>query len=151
MKQEHFLLSAVTLAFFLSPISRASAVDTSADEQRIKKIEQEWADAYVKRDAGFAERMTTEDFTFIGPDGALLNKPDYLSTITNEVVFTDYKIDQTRVRVYGTTAVVTALGSIIARLGDERLNERYSWTDVFVKQDGEWKRVAGHVSMVGQK
>ncbi|MEP6777297.1 MAG: DUF4440 domain-containing protein, partial [Chthoniobacterales bacterium] len=92
-----FLLSAVTLAFFLSPISRACAADTSADEQRIKKI------------------------------------------------------DQTRVRVYGTTAVVTALGSIIARLGDERLNERYSWTDVFVKQDGEWKRVAGHVSMVGQK
>lgn len=145
-------LATTVLAVFLGPLSGAFAADTSADEQRLKKIEQEWADAYVKRDSVYADRMTTEDFTFIGPDGAILNKPDYLSSITSQVEFKQFKIDQIRVRVYGdTTAVVVGLGSIKAQLGADELNEKYSWTDVFVKQNGEWKRATGHVTMVTQK
>lgn len=150
MKKRNFLQLAIAFAFALGA-SANFAADNSTEEQALKKLEQTWADAYVKRDTKFAEQMTTEDFTFIGPDGARLNKTDYLSSLTNQVEFKEFKVDEARVRVFGATAIVVGLGSVKARFGENDLNEKYSWTDVFVKQNGEWKRAAGHVTMVAQK
>ncbi len=54
-------------------------------------------------------------------------------------------------RFYGDTAVVIGRGMITAHLEKEDMSVKYSWTDVFVKEKGEWKLAAAHVTIVTKK
>jgi len=133
---------------FVSQVqSRAAHGDQSADEQQIRKIEQDWISAIVKRNASYLQKHETEDYTFTGPDGKLLSKQeDIENTTTGDTVFDDFKIDSVKGRFYGDTAVVNGLGTIKAHEKDRDLGGKYSWTDVFVKQNGEWKAVAAQLT-----
>ena len=127
----------------------AADLVASAEEQ-LKKIEQDWASAYVKRDKAFVERITSADFAFIGPDGNMVGKEEYVKSIDGDTVFTAFKVEELKVRVYGDAAVVLGIASITAKAKGEDESGRYSFTDVFVKQKGEWKAVSGHVTPVAR-
>lgn len=141
-------VAAILLAPLLGSIF---AADTSADEQQINKLEHEWGNAYVKRDTTFTQRITTEDFTFIGPEGNMVGKSEYVKSIAGDTVFTAFTIENLKVRVYGDAAVAVGEATIKARTKEEDSSGKYSFTDVFVKKDGEWKAVAGHVTSIARK
>ena len=46
----------------------------SDDEQALKKIQHQWADARLKRDSSFATQIEADDFTVVWPDGQIINK-----------------------------------------------------------------------------
>jgi ketosteroid isomerase-like protein len=140
------------VAALLLASSGVWAADSSpgADEQQLKKIEQNWADAYVKRDSAVVQRIVADDFAFIGPDGNMVNKAEYVKSISGDTVFTVFKLDDLKVRVYGDAAVVNGLATITAKTKGEDESGKYSFTDVFVKQKGEWKAVSGHVTPVAK-
>jgi hypothetical protein len=50
-----------------------------------------------------------------GPDGRAVNKPQELQTMTGDIVLTEFKIDDLRVRLYGDTGIVVGQGAIRAR------------------------------------
>jgi len=127
-----------------------AAEPSPSDEQQLKKIEQDWADAYVKRDPAVMQRIVADDFSFVGPDGSMVKKDEYIKSITGDTTFTSFKMDALNVRVYGDAAVVSGIASISAKTKGEDENGRYSFTDVFVKQKGEWKAVSGHVTPVAK-
>jgi ketosteroid isomerase-like protein len=138
------------MTFMLASTSLWAADPVRPVEEQLKKIEQDWAEAYVKRDTAFLQRITTDDFAFIGPDGNMVSKAEYVKSIEGDTVFTAFKIDELKVRVYGDAAVVLGLATITAKTKDEDESGRYSFTDVFVKQKGEWKAVSGHVTPVAK-
>ena len=146
MKTRLFLVAAL---FCLSSVARA-ADPAPAVEEQLKKIEQDWANAYVKRDTAFVEKITSGDFEFIGPDGNMVGKAEYVKSMNGDTVFTGFKVDELKIRVYGDTAVVLGLATISARTKGEDESGRYSFTDVFVKEQGEWKAVSGHVTPVAK-
>jgi ketosteroid isomerase-like protein len=150
MKTKMFLI-AVWIGLSLSGSCVPAATNRASDEQQIRKIEQEWIDAIVKRDGGFLKKLEADDFTFTDPDGVVLDKAgDIKNTTTGDTVFDEFKIDSLKVRFYGDTAIVNGLGTIKMHEQDEDLSGQYSWTDVFVKQKGEWKAAAAHLTMVEQ-
>jgi ketosteroid isomerase-like protein len=150
MKTNTFLTS-LWIGLSLPVLSVQAAANRTADEQQIRKIEQDWIDAIVKRDGGFLAKLEADDFTFTDPDGGVMDKAgDIKNTTTGDTVFDEIKIDSLKVRFYGDTAIVNGLGTVKAHQKDEDLSGQYSWTDVFVKQKGEWKAVAGHVTQVEQ-
>jgi ketosteroid isomerase-like protein len=139
------------IAIFVMTTARAWAADPApAAEEQLKKLEQDWAEAYVKRDNAFMQRVTSDDFAFIGPDGNMVGKTEYVKSIEGDTVFTAFKIDELKVRVYGDAAVVLGLATITAKTKGEDESGRYSFTDVFVKMKGEWKAVSGHVTPVAK-
>jgi ketosteroid isomerase-like protein len=148
MKAKLLLVAVVLLAG--NRTWAANPAPTSNDEQQLKKIEQDWADAYVKRDPSFMQRITAEDYTFIGPDGAMMIKADYVKSITGNTMFTAFKLDDLKVRIYGEAAVVIGLTTVTTKNNGEDDSGQYSFTDVFVKQKGEWKAVSGQVTPVAK-
>src|SRR5437763_1080906 len=99
MKPRTFLTGALIAAFVL-PAGVLCAASSSSDEQQIRKMEQDWGESYVKRDPAISQKMTTDDFVFIGPDGGVVSKPDYVKSITGPTMITDFKITEMTVRVY---------------------------------------------------
>ena len=82
------------------------------------------------------------------PDGSIVNKRADLETMTGNIGFSEFKIQNVKVRPYGDTAIVVGQGSIKAHTKTQDLSGNYVWTDKFVKQNGEWKTVASQVTPV---
>ena len=122
------------------------------DEQALKKIQHQWADARLKRDSSFARQIEADDFTVVWPDGQIINKQDDVKSYEADgAVFSEFKITGLDVRFYGETAIVVGQGSIKGHTPTKDLGGRYVWTDTFLKQNGAWKALASQVTSVLEK
>ena len=125
--------------------------DHSQEEQALKKIQHEWAEARIKGDSSYTRRLEAEDCTIVWPDGSIVNKRADLQSMT-DIVFSEFKIQNLQVRLYGDTGIVVGEGMIKARKGkQDLLGGKFVWTDTFVKQGGEWKVVASQITSVLEK
>jgi ketosteroid isomerase-like protein len=123
--------------------------DHSQDEQALITIQQDWAEARVKGDSSYTRRLEVDDCMIVWPDGTVVNKQEDLQTMTGNMVFSEFKIDDLQVRVYGETGIVVGEGKISAQKERQNLlSGKFVWTDTFVKQDGEWKVVASQITPV---
>jgi ketosteroid isomerase-like protein len=126
----------------------------ASDENEIRKTEHAWLNSYLTRNAAVMDRIEADEFRIVYPDGSVLTKAQELENLKKAATpQADLKLetDDEKIRVYGTTAVVT--GNFIQKgryqAGpkngqDFRIVERY--TDVYVKRDGRWQVVASHLT-----
>ena len=122
------------------------------DEQALIKIQHEWAEARMKGDSSYTGRLEAKDCTVVWPDGSIVNKQEDLKSMTGDIVFTEFKIDDLQVRLYGDTGIVVGQGMIRAHEGKQNLlGGKFVWTDTFMKQQGEWKVVASQITPVLEK
>jgi len=88
----------------------------------------------------------------VWPDGRIVNKREDLKSMTGDIVFTEFKIDDLQVRLYGDTGIVLGQGTIKAHEEKQNLvGGKFVWTDTFLKKDGVWKVVASQVTPVLKK
>ena len=122
------------------------------DEQALIKIQHDWAEARMKGDSSYTRRLEAEDCTVVWPDGSIVNKREDLKSMIGDIVFTEFKIDDLQVRLYGETGIVVGQGTIRAHDGKQNLLDgKFVWTDTFMKQSGVWKVVASQVTPVLKK
>jgi ketosteroid isomerase-like protein len=126
--------------------------DHSQEEQALMKIQHEWAEARVKGDSSYTRRIEADDCTIVWPDGRIVNKRADLESMTGDIVFSEFKIENLQVRLYGQTGIVIGEGSIKAHKGkQDLLGGKFVWTDTFMKQGGQWKVVASQITPVLEK
>jgi len=126
--------------------------DHSQDEQAFMKIQHEWAEARVKGDSSYTRRIEADDCTIVWPDGRIVNKRDDLESMTGDIVFSEFKIHNLRVRLHGDTGIVIGEGLLKAQKGkQDLLGGKFVWTDTFVKKTGQWKVVASQITPVLEK
>src|SRR4030088_2201717 len=103
--------SAATLSVILLGVVSIRTVDAAGAtvEEQLIKMENDWADSYVKRDPSFVQKITTDDFMFVGPDGSVLNKGVFVKIICADHPFTGCKITSLKVRVFGDSGVVIGI------------------------------------------
>jgi ketosteroid isomerase-like protein len=124
----------------------------SEDEQALIKIQRDWAEARIKGDSSYTRRLEAENCTVVWPDGSVVNKTEDLESMTGDIGFTEFKIEDVQVRLYGDTGIVVAQGTIRAHEGKQNLlGGKFVWTDTFIKQDGAWKVVASQITPVLKK
>jgi ketosteroid isomerase-like protein len=88
----------------------------------------------------------------VWPDGSIVNKREDLKSMTGDIGFTEFQIDDLQVRLYGDTGIVVGQGTIKTHEGKQNLlGGKFVWTDTFIKQNGEWKVVASQVTPVLKK
>ena len=150
MKSKFLFLALLAGALLVSPgWSRAASAGRSDDERQIKKIEHQWVDAIVKRDAAYLQKIEAPDFAMIDPGGKLVSKEEDIKTTTGgDLAFKSIKIESLKLRFYGDTAIVNGSGKVQAHSKNEDLSGKYSWTDIFVKTNGEWKAVGAQITPV---
>ena len=124
----------------------------SDDEQALIKIQHDWAEARIKGESSYTRRLEAENCTVVWPDGRIVNKREDSKSMTGGIVFTEFKIDDLQVRLYGDTGIVVGQGTIKAHEGKQNLlGGKFVWTDTFIKQSGAWKVVASQITPVLRK
>ena len=111
-------------------------------QEELAQVEEEFADAIMQNDTELIARFVTDDWIIINSDGGIIERKRFLDvirsgTLTHEMV----KSDEMRVRVYGDTAIVSALTRSRGKFMGQEFSTRERATDVFVKRGGKWQCV----------
>ena len=111
-------------------------------EEELLKLEEQFAEAIIENDPGAIERLLTDDWIIINADGGIIDKERFLGviksgTLTHEMM----ESDNMRVRVYGDSAVVTALTRTKGKFMGQEFSTHERATDFFVRLNGQWRCV----------
>ena len=105
----------------------------------------------VDNDARAIGRYMADDWTIIGSDGSLGDKPTFLGLVRSGALSHDVMTsDDLSIRIYGDTAVVTARGVSGGKYQGQPFHEVERSTSVFVRQEGQWRCVLTHLSRLAQ-
>ena len=117
-----------------------------AGEAEARKAHQEFQTAWSDFAANKIERLLADDLVWVGAFGGIRDKTAVLNSFRQRNLNRPQQEEQTRVRVFGDTSVVTTLVSA-QDSQDATLIRKFYMTEVWTKRRGEWKLVSLHSSL----
>jgi ketosteroid isomerase-like protein len=121
-------------------------------EQELIKLENEWAEALVKHDWAFLDRILADGYVVTDPEGSVSTKAQEMAFLkSGEFAVTSCVHHELKVCVYGDAAVVTGHTTTKETYKGKDFINNLRWTDTWVKSAGRWQCVAGHSSEIAQK
>ena len=121
-------------------------------EEELLKLEKEFAEAIVRNDLESIGRLVTDDWIIIDPNGEIVDRPRFFEVIKSGALTHDtMESEDFRVRVYGDTAVVSAVTRSKGQFMGQEFSAQERATDVFVKRDGRWQCVLTHLTRFTKK
>ena len=121
-------------------------------EAELLKLEKEFAEAIVSNDLEGVGRLVADDWIIIGPDGEIVDRPRFFEVIKSGALTHDLmESEDFRVRVYGDSAVVSAVTRSKGKFMGQEFSTQERATDVFVRRDGRWQCVLTHLTRFTKK
>jgi ketosteroid isomerase-like protein len=131
------------------PADSANSSGAGSAETDVLNTERQWLEAYMKSDFAALERIKADDYNITYSTGEVMNKAQEIAKLKSMPAGA-FKLntEDTKVRLYGDTAVLT--GVIIQSWADsgKPMNARLRYTDVWVKRSGRWQVVAAQLTNI---
>jgi len=133
-------------SFTLVRMENESSAQSDA-EQKLKRLEDEWLNSYLRGDKQTFDRIVADDFTRTDESGKFATKAEERTLVQAPPASVNPSLtnQDMQVRVYGNAAIVT--GRIVSKV-QGGLNFQSRFTDTFIKRKGRWQVVARHYSRV---
>ena len=151
-KMRRFILPIILGIMLVPMIAKQASSQTGASaaeetKNEVIKFEDERNQAILSRDTAVLDRMYADDITWTMSNGDLLNKQQVLGNIgsENQKLFSIEHSDR-RWHVFGNTVVLTATSHSSERYKDKMVTVPRRFTNVYVKQDGQWKLIVHTVT-----
>jgi len=152
-----FLRLLVTVLLAVSLVGSSKAQELTGDKaeqvkKEILKIEEERAQALEKGDIATLDRILADDYVYVNVFGELNAKSVRLATTKSGVSkHESLKEDDFRVRVYGDTVVMTGRASGVVNYRGKINNKDRRFTNVYIKQGGQWRLVAHQATTIAEQ
>ena len=116
----------------------------------IDQLEDAWRTAMLKGNSSALAALLADDYTAITAKGAIQTKEQAISNLrTGALQLTELTLSDRKVRIYGSTAVVTSLAELTGGKSDVEMTGRYRYTRVYIRnQQGQWKIVSFEASRI---
>jgi ketosteroid isomerase-like protein len=142
----------IVLTLAVSSLTLGQAKRNTMQEQEVLRLEKEFSQAIMKNDAGAAGRFLADDWIIIDPDGGIIDRARFLGVIESGALTHEMmESADARVRIYGHTAIVTALTTSKGKFSGQVFTTHERATDVFVKQNGRWLFVLSQLTRFTKK
>ena len=109
-------------------------------EQLLKRLENDFAQALVRRDTATFERLLAPRFVYT-EDASMMNKEELIRAIMADK-FTSASNDDMKVHLYGDTAVVTGILHTAGSEKEGKFDRRYRFTDTWLLRENRWQIIA---------
>jgi len=116
---------------------------TASEVEVLRDLNSQYIHSVVHSDVARFTEILADDFLCTNPDGSLIDKPQFLTQTAVPVSFTDFDVDDLRIRVLGEVAIIH--GRTRFALKDGRRG-RGQYTDVWEKRQDRWLAVSAHVT-----
>ena len=140
-KAKDLLLLALLITVPHVAIAQQSARQKS-DERELFRLENEWAHAVVKRDAAVLHRMTAPRWVYSDETGVMEREAGIKAFTTGTDTVREASNEHMRALIYDNSAVVIGVLVMKGKGASGPFNNRYRYTDSWVKLDGRWQCIA---------
>ena len=142
-KTRSFAWAIVATAVVSASLARGQGAgnqESKSIEEQVKALHEQHRIAALQGDASFSEKYLASGYLGIGADGRLITKDQEVQMRRSGAVKYE-AIDErdVKVRVYGDTAIVSALASVKMSVNGKPITGDHRATFVWVKQGGNWK------------
>lgn len=118
------------------------------DIARVAALDEEYQQAVKRNDVATMDRILADDFVLVTGRGNTFTKLDLLREARGGTITYERQDVETRtVRVWGDTAVVTALLSIKGVNAGQPMDYRLWYSDTYVRTPAGWRYVLGQASL----
>lgn len=115
-----------------------------ADPKVVAALDTEYQAAVEKSDAATMDRLLMDDFTLVSSKGAVYHKADLLAQARDPKLKYEHQSDiQQTVRFWNGTAVITAYLWIKGVYGDQAMDYKLWFSDVYVCTPTGWRYAFG--------
>jgi ketosteroid isomerase-like protein len=153
-RSRHLAFGVVVVVLFatatrLSAMPRAEKHET---RHQIEHLEDTWRSAVLRGNLTAMDSLLADDYMSISPNGILQSKEQTLAGIrAGTVHFTSLDLSDRKIRVYGTTALVTSRAEVTGTSPEGALSGSYRYTRVYVRDPrGVWRIVSFEASRIKQ-
>jgi peptidylprolyl isomerase len=121
-------------------------------EQSLKKLNQSWDEAYLRRDAALLARIWAEGFVLTNPSGEVKTRAEMLEELgSGAATFQVFKTEDAQVRSYGQMAVVTGRATLRGEYKKQPVGGQYCYTRVYLNRLGRWQAVAYQIARMAEQ
>ena len=118
------------------------AARQKSDERELFRLENEWAQAVVKRDAATLHRMTAPRWLYSDETGVMEREAGIKAFTTGTDTVRTASNEHMRALLYDNSAVVIGVLVMEGSGANGAFTNRYRYTDSWVKLDGRWQCIA---------
>ena len=127
------------------PLAAQETADTATT---IRKLEEKWTESYKKRQIDNLASLLAEDFVITVEDGNTYSKSGYITHTADSSVQVDIAdLSDLKVRMHGTTAVVTGAYHEKGKSNGKPYEYHDRLTDVWMKFGTKWQVISSHYSV----
>ena len=134
--RHHLLL--LVLPLLAIPARPIAAQQPSAAEQQLRRLEDGWTTALVKRDFAYFRRNLHPDYVYSDERGVFNKEQVIAEQISGTDSVTSAENQDMHVHVHGSAAAVTGILIVRGRGKAGPFEHRYRYTDSFVREGGRW-------------
>jgi ketosteroid isomerase-like protein len=129
----------------ITPTIRSAT--SAGDEKIVAALDTEYQAAVKKNDADTMDRILADDFVLVTGLGKIYAKADLLEEARSKRVTYEHQEDSAqKVRVWGDTAVVTALLWAKGTDGEKAFDYKLWFSDTYVRTPTGWRYVFAQAS-----
>ena len=141
------LLGASAMSFAQIP---ATPARSDADARTVAALDTEYQAAVERNDADTMARILHPQFELVLGDGRRYGREDLLHSARTKNVVYEKQVEEPgtqTVRMYGDTAIVTALLHLKGVTGGQPIERRLWFSDTYVRTSEGWKYAFGQASL----
>ena len=142
------------LVLMIVALSLGSAIDLNAspaeDAKAVAALDTKYQAAVKSNDAATMDQILADDFTLVNGRGKVSSKADLIESARKKEVTYEHQDEDAgtqKVRVWGDTAVVTALLWIKAVQAGKSTDYKLWFSDTYVRTPTGWRYVFGQASL----
>ena len=135
-----FAVAGAIAALVLTP--RPAHGQRSAVERTLTRLENDWAQAVVRRDSAAIARLVAPRWVYSDESGVMDRAAGIKAFTSGADTVTDAGNDRMRIIAYGNTAVVIGELWMRGRGPTGAFEHRYRYTDTWMKLGGRWQCIA---------
>jgi ketosteroid isomerase-like protein len=136
-----------TLAILML-IGAANQIRSSVDDEKaVAALDTEYQAAVKRNDAATMDRLLADDFVLVTGFGKIYTKADLLEEARSKRLVYEHQEDsEQKVRVWGDTAVITALLWAKGTESGKPFDYKVWFSDTYVRMPNGWRYVFGQAS-----
>ncbi len=142
------LLAGVVVCGFVTIAAAVQTVVPADDAATVAALDTEYQAAVKHNDAATMDRILADDFVLVTGRGQTYTRADLIRDARNKTSVYEHQEElEQKVRVWGDTAVVTALLWIKGTSGDKPFERKLWFSDTYVRTPKGWRYVLGQASL----
>ncbi len=148
--QEHNMRTLMIIALSLGIVASDINASSEEDIKTVAALDTKYQAAVKSNDAATMDQILADDFVLVNGRGKVSSKADLIeSARKKEVTYErqDEEAGTQKVRVWGDTAVVTALLWIKAVQAGKTIDYKLWFSDTYVRTPTGWRYVFGQASL----